>query len=728
MKKFLSVLVIIVLIFGIYAGAAGLGEKGGLKERLSLGLDMIGGASVVLQAETDATGSELKAIMEQVQAVMEKRVNELGLSEPTIAVENENCIRIELPGAENAQEAIDVIGRTAQLEFRTADGNVVLDGSHVKNATAQIYNGNDATLMGTYMVELEFDSEGASMFAEATRKIVNGEITSSTEFNPAQMAIFLDDETISAPFVSTVINSSNCIITGGNFTASSAANLAALIRGGSLPVSLSEIETEIVGPTLGLDAARTSALAGLIGICIVFVVMFAAYKLMGLVANISLALYCVIVLWSMALFGVVLTLPGIAGIILSAGMAVDSNVLIFARIREEIGLGKSVRVAVNSGFKRAMTTIIDSQVTTIIAALVLYEFGTGSVRGFAVTLLIGIVASLFTAVVISQLLLTTVCEFRKLATAKAFGVKTIKDEAPKEGFDFLGHRKLFYMIAAGFIVIGLGIGFIRGFNLGIDFTGGTMLQFNMGKQVEQSEVRRVLNENGISGDIVYAGASNEKILIKTAQVISNEQRNDLIEDFGEAFGVDTSSGEFLEQAGLIGPSVGSELKKNAFKAMAIAAVAMLIYVAVRFEWRFGVAAILALCHDALMLFSMYGLFHIQMNSPFIAGLLIVIGYSINDTIVVFDRIRENKRYLKNMKLEKLINISINQSISRSLLTSLTTMVAVLPLVIMCGESIRAFAVPLMAGVLFGTVSSLCIASAFYFDIFRLTKKNKYRGA
>lgn len=727
MKKFLSIIVIIVIIFGIYAGVAGIGEGGGLADRLSLGLDMIGGASVVLQAETDATGSELKAIMEQVQAVMEKRVNELGLSEPTIAIENENCIRIELPGAEDAQEAIDVIGRTAKLEFRTADGNVVVDGAHVKNAVAQVYDGNEPTLIGTYMVELEFDAAGAEAFANATRSIVNNEIKSSGEFNAAQIVIFLDDEVISAPFVSQVINSTNCVITGSTFTASSASNLAALIRGGSLPVSLTEIETEIVGPTLGLDAAKTSAMAGLIGIIIVFVVMFAAYRLMGLVANISLTLYCLIVLWAMAAFHVVLTLPGIAGIILSAGMAVDSNVLIFARIREEIGLGKSVRVAVNSGFKRAMTTIIDSQVTTIIAALILYEFGTGSVRGFSVTLLIGIVASLFTAVVVSQILLETVCSFRKLATPKAFGVKAAKDEAPKEGFDFLGHKKIFYSVAVGLIVLGIGLGLIRGFNLGIDFTGGTMLQFNLGKQVEQSEVRRVLNENGIEGDIVYAGSSNEKVIVKTTQVISNEQRTELIEDFAAAFDLDPES-EIIEQAGLIGPSVGSQLKKNAFKAMLLAAVAMLIYVAIRFEWRFGVASILALCHDALMLVSLYGIFHIQMNSPFIAGLLIVIGYSINDTIVVFDRIRENKKYLKNMKLEKLINISINQSISRSLLTSLTTLVAVLPLVVMCGESIRAFAIPLMAGVLFGTVSSLCIASAFYYDIFRLTKKNRYHGA
>ena len=728
MKKFAAIFIIIVLLFGIFAGVFGIGKGGNLADRLNLGLDMIGGASVVMRAETTATGSELKSIMDQVQAVMEKRVNEMGLSEPVIAIENDNCIRIDLPGAEDAQEAIDVIGRTAQLAFVTADGQVILDGSHVKNATAEVYNGNEAMLLGTYMVTLEFDSVGQDAFAEATRRIVNGEIKSTNEaFTDNMIIIMLDDEVISYPMVNQVINSSNCIITGGNFTASTAGNLAALIRGGSLPVPLTEIQTEIVGPTLGLDAAKTSAIAGLLGIVIVFVIMFAAYGLMGAVANIALALYCVIVLWSMAAFNAVLTLPGIAGIILSAGMAVDSNVLIFARIREEIKVGKSVRVAVNSGFKRALTTIIDSQVTTIIAAVILYEIGSGTVRGFAMTLLIGIVASIFTACFVSQILLSLVADSRKLATAKNFGVKEIKDESPVEKFDFLGHRKIFYCVAGGCIVLGLALGFIRGFNLGIDFTGGTMLQYNLGSQQDASEIKNIFKDYGIDVDVQNAGAENEKVIVRTTAVISNDDRAAIGQAIRDKYSITAEEGDFLEQAGLIGPSVGTQLKQNAIKAIILAGIAMLIYVAIRFEWRFGVASILALCHDALMLFALYGLFHIQMNSPFIAGLLIVIGYSINDTIVVFDRIRENLHFQKQMKREKIINISIWQSVSRSILTSLTTMAAIIPLIIMCGDTIRAFALPLICGVLFGTVSSLCIASAFYYDIFRLTKKNKYHG-
>ncbi len=729
MKKAAAVLLIIVIIFGWYASIAGIGDGGGLADRLNLGLDMIGGVSVVLQAQTDVKGAELKALMDQVQAVMERRVNELGLSEPVIAIENEDCIRIELPGAQNAQEAIEVIGKTAQLSFRTADNVVAMDGSHVKTAVSAVYNGQEPALIGTYTINLEFDAEGAAAFEAATRRAVNGEIEASLPgYDARQILIFLDDDVISSPYVQRVISGTQCQITG-NFTASTAGNLAALIRGGSLPVALTEIQTDIVGPTLGLDAAKTSAIAGVVGIVIIFIMMIAVYGLaMGLVADISLALYVLIVLWTLVVFHAVLTLPGIAGIILSVGMAVDSNVLIFTRIKEEIGLGKSVRVAVNSGYKRAMTTIIDSQITTIIAAVILYIFGTGSVKGFSLTLLIGIVASLFTAVAVSQLLLSIVAENPKLATAKNFRVKEIKDEAPVQGFDFLGHRRIFYLAAAALIVIGMGLGLIRGFNLGIDFTGGTMMQYNMGKQVDAAQVQDILDDHGIKADIQFGGAGNDKIIIKTTQVISVDERGSLSEDLYDTFGVTTDREQFLEQAGLIGPSVGSELKSNALKAVVIAAAAMLIYVAIRFEWRFGVAAIMALCHDSLMLFALYGLLHIQMNSPFIAGLLIVIGYSINDTIVVFDRIRENMGYANRGKQTALINTSISQSVSRSIMTSLTTVAAVIPLLILCGGTVRAFVLPLIAGVIFGTVSSLCIASALYFDISRLTKKNKYRGA
>ncbi|MCR4806029.1 MAG: protein translocase subunit SecD [Clostridia bacterium] len=726
MKKVLSIIIVLVILAGWFFSLNGFGEGGSIAQRMKLGLDMIGGVSVVLEADTDATGAELKSLMDQVQAVMERRVNEMGLSEPVITVENENRIRIELPGAQNAQEAIESIGRTAQLAFITTDGNVVVTGENVKNATADVYQGNQSSLLGTYTVNLEFDSAGTDAFTEATRKIMNGEITPAMEgFSANQILILLDEEVISNPMVSTVISSSTCQITG-NFTASSAGNLAALIRGGSLPVSLSEVQTEIVGPTLGLDAAHKSVVAGIIGLALIMVVTIVVYRVMGIVADIALLLYVLLYIWVMIAFHAVLTLPGIAGIILSIGMAVDSNVIIFSRIREEIGLGKSVRVAVQSGFKRAMGTILDSQITTVIAAVVLYMLGTGSVRGFAMTLLIGIVLSIFTAVVISQLLLQTLAEM-KFASPKAFGVKEQKDTSTelKDGYPFMSKRKIFYLVSLALLILGLGIGLIRGFNMGIDFTGGTVLQLNFGQQVDLQALREALPDTDLRDGIQYAGENNEKVILKTTQVMENAERQELCAKLQEQFGVGES--EFIEQAGLIGPSVGTQLKSNAVKAVIIASLAMLVYIAIRFEWRFGIAAIIALLHDAFMLIAFYGLFHIQMNSPFIAGLLIVIGYSINDTIVIFDRIREGLKIGKR-KQEAIIDASITACIGRSIMTSVTTMLAILPLIILCGESIRAFALPLIAGVLVGTYSSIGIASAMYYDLCRLTKKNKYKGA
>ena len=726
MKKALSIIIIVLTILGWIFSVSGFGESGNVADRMKLGLDMIGGVSVVLEADTDATGSELKSLMDQVQAVMERRVNEMGLSEPVITVENENRIRIELPGAQNAEEAIESIGKTAQLTFRTADNNIVVTGENVKNATAEVYKGTQSGLIGTYSVHLEFDAAGAAAFEEATRAILAGEITPTLDgFYENQILILLDDDVISAPMVSTVISSTNCEITG-NFTASSAGNLSALIRGGSLPVGLNEVQTEIVGPTLGLDAANKSVIAGIIGLALIMIIMLAVYRIMGVVADIALSLYVLLYLWVMIGLGAVLTLPGIAGIILSLGMAVDSNVIIFSRIREEIGLGKSVRVAVQSGFKRAMGTIIDSQVTTIIAAVILYMLGTGSVRGFAMTLLIGIVLSVFTAVVVSQILLQTLAE-TKLATPKNFGVKSQKDTSKeeKQGYPFMAKRKIFYLVSVALIVLGLGIGLIRGFNMGIDFTGGTVLQLNFGQQVDLNELKAALPDTDLRDGIQYAGTNNEKVILKTTEVMENEARQELCDRLQAQFGA--GSGEFVEQAGLIGPSVGTQLKSNAIKAIIIASICMLIYIAIRFEWRFGIGAIVALLHDAAMLFAMYGLFHIQMNSPFIAGLLIVIGYSINDTIVIFDRIREGLKTSKR-KQEAVIDSAITACISRSVMTSVTTMVAILPLILICGDTIRAFALPLIAGVLFGTYSSIGIASGVYYDLCRVTKKNKYKGA
>ena len=425
MKKTAAIVLAILIACGWYVSLCGAGPIKPLKDQMHLGLDMVGGVSVVMEAQTEATGSELKQLMNQTQAVIENRVNEMGLSEPVVTIEGENRIRVELPGAEDADAAIEAIGKTAQLQFATADGKVILDGNSVKDAKGEAYRGNDANLMGTYVVSLTFDSAGATAFENATRKIMNGEITSAVEgMNSNVIMIMLDDQVISSPLVHEVIASTTCQITG-TFTREEATNTAALIRGGALPVGLQEIETQVEGPTLGLNAAKTSLIAGAIGIGLILLLMLFMYHIMGLCADIALLLYVLIVFWVLVALHGVLTLPGIAGMILSVGMAVDANVIIFSRVKEEVAGGKSIRVAVDSGFKRAMSTVVDSQVTTIIAAVILYQLGTGPVRGFAMTLMIGIFASLLTAVVVTQLYLSLLAD-SKLATKKFFGIKEVK--------------------------------------------------------------------------------------------------------------------------------------------------------------------------------------------------------------------------------------------------------------------------------------------------------------
>ena len=404
-KRVMAVLIILILIAGWYVTIFGAGSKvGPIKDHMKLGLDLQGGVYVVLEADTDATGAELTSLMNQTQAVIEKRVNEMGLTNP---------------GVDDAESAIKSIGTTAQLTFITADGNVILTGDNVKDAgTALNQKG------AGYVVTMEFDSTGSSLFEAATQSIVNGEITADEKLGlPAScIAIILDNEIISYPNVSSVITGGKCQIEG-NFTQEEASNLAALIRGGALPVNLEEVQTNIVGPTLGMDSLTQSIIAAVIGAALVLLLMLIVYRIMGLAADIALMVYILAYLWIIVAFGNVLTLPGIAGMILSVGMAVDANVIIFSRIKEEVGKGKTIRVATAQGYKRALGTVVDSQVTTLIAGVALYEFGSGDVRGFALTLMIGIIISIITATIVTNVYLQLMAESRIFGTKKMFGIK-----------------------------------------------------------------------------------------------------------------------------------------------------------------------------------------------------------------------------------------------------------------------------------------------------------------
>lgn len=716
MKKAIAIALVIIIVLGWIFALTDTGPS--LKDKIKLGLDLKGGVYVVMEAQTDATGAELATLMEQTQVIIEDRVNQMGLSEPTVTIEGEKKIRVELPGAENADEAIKTIGKTAQLQFVLGDGTVVVDGSHVKDAGV----GRDEK--GFNAVDLEFDSEGAVAFEEATRRALYGEVINPETGQPdGAIYIVLDDKVISSPLVNSVISGGRAQITG-QFSDDEVTELAMLIRGGALPVGLKEVQTSVVGPSLGIDSLNMSLIAGVIGVGLILIMMIIFYKIMGLIADIALLLYILLVFWILALFSAVLNLPGIAGLILSVGMAVDSNVIIFARIKEEYMVSeKSLRVSVDSGFNRALKTIIDSQFTTMLAGIILYQLGSGPVKGFALTLMIGIVISVLTAVIITQFLMRTLVESKSLAKPKLFGLDKPRFLFKKE-FSFIKRRRIFYLSAVILIVIGLGAGLVRGFNWGIDFTGGTMMQFEMERRVEVADVERVLDKHEVDGTIVHAGENNTQIIIRTTQSLENEERNALFEDMYDTFDIDEDNLLAVEQ---FSASVGDLIKKNAIKALLIATAGMLIYIIIRFEWKFAVAAIVALAHDVLLMIAFYGLFRIPINSPFIAAILTIIGYSINDTIVIFDRIRENFKIMKKNKMEELIDKSINQTIVRSLMTSATTIVAIIPLLILGGETIREFLVPMMVGLVAGTISSIAISSPVYYEIYRIVNKPKYKG-
>lgn len=735
LRKILVGIVIIAVLFGWYVTIFGIGSFHSIKELMKFGLDINGGVYVVLEAEDEDiqgfSDEELKEVMNQTRAVLDNRVNAMGIAEATVSLEGTDRIRVEMPGVADAQEAIEQIGRTAQLNFLLADGSVVLTGQDVKNASIDTDPQN-----GGYKINLEFTMEGADKFAEGTRAAYSGQVTVDPTFSEFGIGkdcilILLDDEIITVPRVQGTINSTTCEITSdaGGYSKEEASTTAALIRGGALPISLHEISSSVQTASIGENALDKSIIAGAIGLGLVFVLMIFMYNVLGIFADIALALYVLLVLWSMVGLGSVLTLPGIAGIILSIGMAVDANVIIFSRIKEEIVSGKTIRVAVDQGFKHALTTVLDAQITTLIAAAVLHQIGSTSVKGFALTLIIGILISIFTAVVITQLFVGLIANSPKFAKNKFFGVN--EDGTPKKlikkEFDFLNNRKIFYCISVAVIVLGLIFSLFRGFNYGIDFTGGTMMQINMGKAVETENVKKSLKDLDLDDlSIVLSGENNDQIIIKTTSALNNDARAQLVNTLENEYGITADDVLASEE---FGPTVGKELKQNAVKSVCIAAIGMLIYIIIRFKsWKFGAASIVGVAHDVLIVLAFYAIFNITINNPFIAGILTVVGYSINDTIVIFDRIRENKRIYKKENSVSIINHSVNQTLDRSVMTSLTTLICMVPLFFMVSTSIREFVIPLMAGVLVGTYSSIFICSPLFYDLSKGEDESKYMTA
>lgn len=688
-----------VIAFLCYVALNGIGPVKNIPSQVRQGLDLKGGFYVVFEAETDATGQELNKLMDQTMAVFRKRVDSMGLTEPLITREGEKRVRIELPGVSNATEAMESVGKTAQLVFAKEDGTVVLTGKEVKDSSVSVDQQKNMPV-----VTLEFNDEGAKAFAKATEELAP---------TKGKILIVLDNEVISAPSVQAVISDGHAQI-DGNFTTESASSLSSLIRGGALPVNFHEIESSVTTATLGEAALQDTVKGGIIGVVLVILFMLLLYRLPGLMADIALIGYILIIAYSYVFLKATITMPGIAALILSVGMAVDANVIIFERIKEEMRLGKSVRVSIESGFSKALSTILDSQITTFIAGVVLYNFGTGPIKGFAMTLMIGILASIFTAVIVTKALLKNFVAGFSITDTKLFGVNT---ESNNKTFhiDVIGKKKIFFTISSVVIAAGICFALFSGLEYGIDFTGGTTMGIKLGKYVETPEIRTITDTVDKTMSITYVGENKDSVELKTTVDMDNKARNEFFNKFKDKYKLKDDA---FYKSSQFGPSVGDEIKHKAVVSVIIATICMLIYISFRFKLAYGIASIIALLHDVLIVFAMYAFFRIPINSPFVAAILTVVGYSINDTIVIFDRVREVLG-VKRSHIEESANLAVNNTMRRSLNTSITTLLAILSLFLMGTDSIREFTFPLIVGVAAGTYSSIFIASSLWVT---LTKK------
>lgn len=677
-------------------------QEGGIK----LGLDLAGGVSITYQAVDENPSAE---DMSDTQYKLQQRVQNYS-SEAEVYQEGNNRINIDIPGVSDANQILEELGQPGSLLFLDENYETVLEGTDVATAQAASYR-DQQTGATTYEVALTFTDEGAQKFAEVTAANIGKHI-----------AIVYDNVLYSNPVVQAAITGGQASITGME-SYEEAENLAATIRIGSLSLELEELRSNVVGAKLGQEALTTSLKAGAIGFGIVCVFMICVYLIPGLAASLALSLYVVLIILLLAAFEVTLTLPGIAGIILSIGMAVDANVIIFTRIKEEIGVGKTVESAIKTGFHKAMSAIIDGNVTTLIAAAVLYWRGSGTVKGFAVTLALGIVLSMLTALFVTKFIMNSLFALG-FQDKKFYGVRK-----EKKLVDFLGKRKLFFVLSAVVILAGFGgmalnKGSIGGaFNYGLDFQGGTStsVTFNEDMSLERisGEVVPVVEEITKSADTqTQKVAGTNEVIIKT-RTLSVEERQALDEALVENFGVD----ETKITAESISGAVSGEMKKDAIMATALATVFMLLYIWFRFkDIRFAASAVLALVHDVLVVLACYALAKWSVGSTAIACLLTIVGYSINATIVIFDRIRETLHTSGKKELSEIVNAAITQTFTRSVNTSLTTFVMVLILFIMGVSSIREFALPLMAGIACGTYSSVCLAGAFWYVMQKKEKK------
>lgn len=723
MKKSSRIVAFILLVVLLFAGM-GLTYKNVVKN-VNLGLDLQGGFEVLYQVNPLQHGDKVgKDAVKATSKTLENRVNKLGVSEPKIQVEDNNRIRVQLAGVKNQSQARKMLSSQANLTIRDANDKVKLTGKDLKQGTAK-----QEFKQNTNQPAVTFKLKDSDKFKKVTQEI--------SKKKENVMVVWLDYEKgdsyykektkkdpkyVSAANVDKPINSDSVEISGGfngEKGVQKAKQIADLLNAGSLPVDLKEIYSNSVGAQFGQDALDKTIFASMLGVAVIYLFMLGFYRLPGLVAVIALTTYIYLTLFAFNLISGVLTLPGLAALVLGVGMAVDANIIMYERIKDELKIGRTLKQAYKKANKSSFLTIVDANLTTVIAAAVLFFFGESSVKGFATMLLLGILMIFVTAVFLSRLLLSLLISsnfFKK--SYGLFGVnkkhiydindgKDVHDlKTPYEKWDFMKLAKPLLSLSVIIIIIGAIILFIFKLNLGIDFTSGTRVDFDAENKVSQNKVTQTLEDKNFAPDQISIGQNGKNVSVQFKKDLNKDQVAKIKDTIHDKFGHDPT-------VNTVSPVIGQELAKNAIMALIYAAIGIIIYISFRFEWRMGLSSVLALLHDAFMIVAVFSLFRLEVDITFIAAVLTIIGYSINDTIVTFDRVRENlhkvKVITKSEQIDDIVNRSIRQTMTRSINTVLTVVVVVIALLIFGASSIFTFSLALLIGLITGVFSSVFIA-------------------
>ncbi|MCG7338531.1 protein translocase subunit SecDF [Staphylococcus sp. ACRSN] len=723
MKKGNRIVAFILLVVLLFAGM-GLTYKNVVKD-VNLGLDLQGGFEVLYQVDPLQKGDKIddKAVKATAKT-LENRVNVLGVSEPKIQVEDKNRIRVQLAGIKNQSQARDILSSQANLTIRDADDKVKLTGKDIQQGSAK-----QEFKQNTNQPAVTFKLKDSDKFKKVTEEI--------SKKDENVMVVWLDHQKgdtyhkeknkkdpkyVSAASVDKPINSDSVEISGGfngEKGVEKAKQISELLNAGSLPVDLKEIYSNSVGAQFGQDALDKTVLAAFVGVAIIYLFMLGFYRLPGLVAVIALTAYIYLTLLAFNFISGVLTLPGLAALVLGVGMAVDANIIMYERIKDELKIGRTLKQAYKRANKSSFLTIVDAQLTTVIAAAVLFFFGESSVKGFATMLLLGILMIFVTAVFLSRALLSLLVSsnfFKKsywlfgVKRKERYDINDSKDvhdlKTPYEKIDFMKLAKPLISLSVLIIIIGAIIIFIFRLNLGIDFTSGTRVDFESNNKVSDTKIEKTLAAKDYKPDQVSLGENGKSATVQFKKDLSKEDVSKIKDIIHNNYGHDPT-------VNTVSPVIGQELAKNAMLALLYASIGIIIYISFRFEWRMGLSSILALLHDAFMIVAVFSLFRLEVDITFIAAVLTIVGYSINDTIVTFDRVRENLHKVKviteTAQIDDIVNRSIRQTMTRSINTVLTVVIVVVALLLFGAPSIFNFSLALLVGLIMGVFSSVFIA-------------------